>query len=262
LGKARKYEECHRINNGVLEKLCSICGEWLPCTEEYFYTNKSSLQDGLFPECKKCTKERAKIWTSENHEKVLIAKRKDNAKPIRKKYHREVVYKRRAKNGYFKEYREKNIDIWDKYKHTDHEITKQEWEQCKKYFNYSCAYCGISEKESKEKYKNKLHKEHVIHKGENDLSNCIRYITIPALRYITTFIVVTGLIGVMQMFDVVMFISRGGPAGSTDVLMYRIFRDGVQSFNMGMAGASSLILGSITIILTIIYFKLIVGRED
>ena len=53
----------------------------------------------------------------------------------------------------------------------------------------------------------------------------------------------------MQMFDVVMFISKGNPFGQTDVLMYRIYRDGFISFNLGMAGAESLVLGLVTIFL-------------
>lgn len=84
----------------------------------------------------------------------------------------------------------------------------------------------------------------------------IRYITIPGLRNIGAFIFLTQMIGAMQMYDVIMLISRGGPVGKTDVLMYRIFRDGIISFNMGMAGASSLVLGSLTLIFAFIYFKL------
>ncbi len=42
--------------------------------------------------------------------------------------------------------------------------TEQEWQQKKKDYNYSCAYCGIQEKDLKKKYKLKyqqiLHKDH------------------------------------------------------------------------------------------------------
>jgi multiple sugar transport system permease protein/sn-glycerol 3-phosphate transport system permease protein len=61
----------------------------------------------------------------------------------------------------------------------------------------------------------------------------------------------------MQMFDVVMLISHGNPYGKTDVLMYRIYRDGVISFNMGMAGAASTVLGLVTIIIAFITFTII-----
>jgi multiple sugar transport system permease protein len=91
----------------------------------------------------------------------------------------------------------------------------------------------------------------------------IRYITLPGLRPIAAYIVITGLIGAMQMWDIVLLISRGGPIDATDVLAYRIYRDGLQSFNLGMAGASSLVLGVLTLTLTFFYLKLFVkGDED
>jgi ABC-type sugar transport system permease subunit len=84
----------------------------------------------------------------------------------------------------------------------------------------------------------------------------VRYITLPGLRYITMFILLTGIIAAMQMFDQVMLISGGNPYGQTDVLMYRIYRDGFKNFNLGMAGAESLILGLVTVVFAIGYFKL------
>lgn len=90
----------------------------------------------------------------------------------------------------------------------------------------------------------------------------IKYITIPGLRFIAVYILLTGLITAMQMFDVVMFLTNGNPYGKTDVLMYRIYRDGIQSFNMGMAGASSSILGFVTIIIAFILYKIITRGEE
>ena len=93
-------------------------------------------------------------------------------------------------------------------------------------------------------------------------SQRLRYITIPGLRFIASYILLTGIIAVMQMFDVVMFISGGNPFGQTDVLMYRIFRYGTEHFNLGMAGASGTILGIFTLIFAAIYLKLFLKREE
>lgn len=60
-----------------------------------------------------------------------------------------------------------------KRKEKSHDITATEWDNCKLYFNYSCAYCGMAEKEHKLKYKQQLHKEHVDPNGANDLRNCV-----------------------------------------------------------------------------------------
>ncbi len=90
----------------------------------------------------------------------------------------------------------------------------------------------------------------------------VRYITIPGLRFVSMFILLTGIIGAMQMFDVVMFISKGNPFLKTDVLMYRIYRDGIVNFNIGMAGAESMILGLVTIIFAFAYLYFQKKSED
>lgn len=90
----------------------------------------------------------------------------------------------------------------------------------------------------------------------------IRYITLPGLRFVTSYIMLTGIISVMQMFDVIMFITKGNPYGKTDVLMYKIYRDGVVNFNLGMAGAESTILGLITVVFALIYFKVVLSKEE
>lgn len=90
----------------------------------------------------------------------------------------------------------------------------------------------------------------------------VRYITIPGLRFVSTYILLTGIIHAMQMFDVVMFISAGGPYGKTDVLMYHIYRNGIVNFNLGMAGAESTVLGLITSVIALVYFKVATRKED
>ena len=90
----------------------------------------------------------------------------------------------------------------------------------------------------------------------------LRYITIPGLRFVASYIILTGIIAVMQMFDVIMFISGGNPFGQTDVLMYRIYRYGAVTFNLGMAGASSTILGLFTLLFAVIYLRTFLRREE
>jgi ABC-type sugar transport system permease subunit len=97
--------------------------------------------------------------------------------------------------------------------------------------------------------------------GANKIKEII-YITIPGLRHYAAFIMVTGIIGVMQMFDVIMLISKGGPVGATDTIMYRIYRDGIISFNMGMSGASSVIVGIIIILFSVLYLKITTRGDE
>jgi len=88
------------------------------------------------------------------------------------------------------------------------------------------------------------------------------HITLPGLKFISMYILLTGIIGAMQMFDVIMFISKGNPFGKTDVLMYRIYRDGFVNFNLGMAGAESLVLGCVTVVFALGYLWLQQRRDD
>lgn len=64
------------------------------------------------------------------------------------------------------------------YSNKKHTINKKEWESCKRYFDYTCAYCGLPIEKYIVKFKGELiygdfHKEHVNHEGKSDLSNCI-----------------------------------------------------------------------------------------
>lgn len=96
--------------------------------------------------------------------------------------------------------------------------------------------------------------------GANGLQKLLN-ITLPGLRYVASYIFLTGIIGVMQMFDVIMFISDGGPYGTTDTLMYCLYRDGFVNFNLGMAGAESTVLGVVTMVFAAIYFVILMKGE-
>lgn len=157
-------------------KKCSICTEDYPATTEYFYKHNKST-DGLFPYCKSCAKAKSVQWGIENPELKKTQRRKYNATSSGKEKQK-VNSERRRENGEYKEWQQNNPDKVKHYRekwkqNKEHEISKYEWERCKKYFNNECAYCGISEIEAKDKYNNVLHKEHVDHTGANDLSNCV-----------------------------------------------------------------------------------------
>jgi len=152
-------------------KICSICKKEFPATFEYFYRKRN---DTLSSYCKECEKKKSSDWGKQNRDKRLIYLKKDNSRPERIKATRENG-KRQRENGYQKEYQRKNKDKIKQYneQHRNHEITKEEWENCLKYFNYSCAYCGMQQDIAKETFNNYLHKDHVQHNGSNNLSNCV-----------------------------------------------------------------------------------------
>lgn len=171
------YEESHKLINSQLHKLCSRCGEWLPCTDVYFYKNDKSF-DGLFPYCKKCNKQKVKLWQQNNPEKYKTLNDRFNANRSEKtKECFRLHGKKQRESGYTKQYQQNNKDkikqYNEKYSNKKHTISEKEWDSCKQYFNFQCAYCGILEEEAKQKYGQYFHKEHVDCTGNNDLSNCV-----------------------------------------------------------------------------------------
>lgn len=172
------YEDCHKEIDGVLHKLCKICEEWFPSTQDNFYPKKT--KEGLSPYCKKCESNKNHQWQVDNRERYNTYY-KDNHSPKMRAYYRELSRKRRA-NGEIKKWQENNKDKLKQYgekrQHKNHKISKQEWESCKEYFNNECAYCGLPLDKHFNMFAGEIkltdfHKEHVLHEGNNDLSNCI-----------------------------------------------------------------------------------------
>ena len=70
-----------------------------------------------------------------------------------------------------------------------------------------------------------------------------RFLTItwPLLGPTTMFVIVTTSITAFKVFDTVAVMTRGGPMGSSEVLLYAIYLEGFQYFHMGYAAALTLI---------------------
>lgn len=68
------------------------------------------------------------------------------------------------------------------------------------------------------------------------------YLTIPLVRHMTLFVLVTGVIGGFQMFEPILLISKGGPFNLTNVIINQIYNDAFKNMDFGLATASSTIL--------------------
>jgi hypothetical protein len=181
------YWSNHKIIDDILHKQCSKCKEWKPEAEEYFYIcSKKNPDKGFQGECIVCSRERALTRKRNNLEKVKAVNRNwyyNNKERINKTARRWREENPERKQQYQLEYQKNNPEKMAQYserrrQHKKHEITKSEWENCKNYFNFTCAYCGLplSEHYYTRKGITKLgdfHKEHVNHNGGNDLTNCI-----------------------------------------------------------------------------------------
>lgn len=78
-------------------------------------------------------------------------------------------------------------------------------------------------------------------------------VTLPLLRPVLVFVLVTSVIGSFQVFDTIAVTTSGGPAGSTRVIIYYIFEQVfARRINMGMATAASVVLFAILVTVTIV----------
>ncbi|KON90273.1 hypothetical protein AF332_11935 [Sporosarcina globispora] len=163
--------------NDITYKVCTNCSEWFEMNDENFYINKSNSLDGYHPYCKQCSSKKAKKWCDDNPEITKAAKRKYNKSPKGRPKLAANAQRQRENGDYYKWRRENKEYLYEWRRKRDmnkkHEISATEWESCKKYFNDCCAYCGITEEQARDDQGQNLHKEHVNHRGANDLSNCI-----------------------------------------------------------------------------------------
>ena len=98
--------------------------------------------------------------------------------------------------------------------------------------------------------------------GANEWTQFTR-ITVPLLRPVLSFILVTSVIGSFQIFDTIAITTKGGPAGATRVILYYIY-DLVfdRGFQMGLATAASVVLFLILIVITIIQFRALRANQS
>jgi len=172
-------EKTHKLINGIDHKFCNQHetffpeeSPWLPSTLEFFYNNNQSKTDGLGTWCKKCSIIKGGIVFQANRERSYESHRKYQGTAKWKTYSRgNQIRSKGNRTKWRKEHPEKCIEYSKQ--HRNHDITDAEWRRELEVFEYSCAYCGMTEEESKRIQNQKLHKEHVDTGGYNDLRNAV-----------------------------------------------------------------------------------------
>ncbi|MCL6456663.1 MAG: sugar ABC transporter permease [Gorillibacterium sp.] len=85
--------------------------------------------------------------------------------------------------------------------------------------------------------------------GANGIQQ-FRKITLPLLGPTTFFLGITGVISSFKVFDIIKFLTNGGPNYSSTVIVYQIYEEGFQKFKMGYASAMSWVLFLIIVLVT------------
>ena len=89
-----------------------------------------------------------------------------------------------------------------------------------------------------------------------------RHVTLPLLRPVVLFVLVTGIISGFQVFTLVYMMTEGGPLHSTDVIVYRIYQTAWEFLRFGSASAMALVLFGILLAVTAVQFKLLGRRVE
>ncbi len=86
------------------------------------------------------------------------------------------------------------------------------------------------------------------------------HVTLPMLSPSLFFAAVVGLIFSFQAFGQFNLLTQGGPANSTNTLLYSIYQEGFQNFRIGAASVEALTLFVVLLVLTLLLFRLAAGR--
>ena len=87
-------------------------------------------------------------------------------------------------------------------------------------------------------------------------------ITIPLLRPVLVFVIVTSVIGSFQLFDTVAVTTAGGPINATEVLNWFIYENAFVRFNMGYATAISVVLFLMLVFVSLIQMRILRADES
>ena len=86
-------------------------------------------------------------------------------------------------------------------------------------------------------------------------------IVLPLLSPITFYLVVVNLIfSFFGAFGVIDAVTKGGPGGATEILVYKVYKDGFIGLNLGSSAAQSVILMIMVITLTALQFRFVERR--
>src|SRR5258708_8684229 len=86
-----------------------------------------------------------------------------------------------------------------------------------------------------------------------------RYVTLPQLRSPLTFVLVADTVANFLVFHPVQILTKGGPQGSTNLVMNEIFSRAFEAGDIGGAAAATTILVIVVIVVVRLQFRLILG---
>jgi multiple sugar transport system permease protein len=89
-----------------------------------------------------------------------------------------------------------------------------------------------------------------------------RRITLPLLRPVMVFVLVTSVTGSFQIFDTIAVTTNGGPLDSTRVIVHYIVQNAFSFYKMGYASAMSMTLCAVMLAYTVVQMRIMRANEN
>lgn len=81
-------------------------------------------------------------------------------------------------------------------------------------------------------------------------------ITLPLIMPVVMYLFIINLVyGLFDTFGIIDSVTRGGPAGSTTTLVYKVYQDGFVMMNLGSSAAQSIVLMVLAVLFTVLQFR-------
>lgn len=87
-------------------------------------------------------------------------------------------------------------------------------------------------------------------------------ITLPMIRENISFVLLTRLIGSLQVFDLVFTTTSGGPNFTTETLVYYTYKRAFSESRMGYGSAISMFLFALILLITVVFYNKLYGKEQ
>lgn len=88
----------------------------------------------------------------------------------------------------------------------------------------------------------------------------LRHVTLPALTPVSVFLLLWQTIQALQVFDLVYVTTKGGPLGSTTVIVYFIWEQAFKEFTAGYGAAAAYVL-ALALFVVAVLLRVVRGRE-
>jgi len=89
-----------------------------------------------------------------------------------------------------------------------------------------------------------------------------RYITLPWLVHPILIVLILQALGGIRLFDIIYLLTGGGPGNETSTIGYAAYQTAFLSFNFGLGNAYSYIIALITMVIALIYMRVLWSRGD